>query len=164
MEHIQEYELGLAMINLQLAIKNNNLNNAKQLVDFLNNHYNYIYNHDTLPLAKTQHFIIEYCVNLYIQFEDFNETYFYVINNLNNYLDIQKLQWQSQIDYLFYMTEKTQENIDTTIINFVNSNINNDLTIEQYNDLIRLANKIQDNNLLLTIRNKLLNLLQKGAE
>lgn len=153
-----EYELGLAMINLQLAVNEDNLEDAKTLVSFLNTNYAYEENDDNR--AK---FVLEDCLNL-ISNTPYNTTFKYVLDNLQNYNLYDEVRWDLYIRYYENLLDNNKDNelIINTIYNFILSNLEkDDLVIYQYNDLIRLIYKIQDFSLLRIVKEKLEN-INKG--
>jgi hypothetical protein len=151
---MDEKTIGLAIIDLQLAMEANDLDKAKELVAF----FNEIYTHDdTVPTGHpTDHFILSSCVNLFENAEyTVNETYFYVIDNLLNYPGIEIIKWTQKVSRLIAGGDN-DANVAKETEAFIRAALEADeLELYQYNDLIRLSTVVQNYDLLRELRAKL---------
>lgn len=144
-------KIGIAIIDLGEAIQNNNLEQAKSLVDFINKNYD-----------QSEGFALTDCLDFSMFFDKGNETFEYVIFHIDNYYNIQGIQWRYQIKKIIdnYLKEKNSSS-KQIIKQFIINNLQNNLDSQQYNDLIRLAYTIQDLSLLPLIKEKLNDFLIK---
>lgn len=151
---MDEKTIGLAIIDLQLAMEADDLDKAKELVEFLNTNYSY---DDRDPAGHpTDHFVLSSCINLFENAEyTANETYFYVVDNLLNYPGIEILKWTQKVSHFIAGGDK-DGNVKTEAEAFIRDALKTDnLKLYQYNDLIRLSTIVQNYDLLRELRLKL---------
>lgn len=135
-----ENEILLTIADLLIAMQNENLEETERIVNFLNE--NFIPNdqvknfNELIPVYK-----------LYSDNEN-NKAYIYVINNLNGLTDIEQLKWSLQINEL--ITKNNQQEIKEFLLSTISSL--NFLNEYQVNSLIRLSIKINNYDILNTIR------------
>lgn len=136
-----EQEIMVSIINLIEDIKNNNLENAKTQVDFLNQNFSQTEDFGTL--------------NDFIPFFDLsnlynNETLEYAVNNLNNIYNNKKIKWNILVRNLIKTQDKQQIN------NFLNEySEEENLLNYQYTSLIQLAAIVDNWNILTKLREKI---------
>lgn len=138
-------EVSLALIELTIGIKENNLSIVKEKVDFINANYDPIYKNGDTQLNDTM--VISDLLNKYN-----NESFKYTINHLNNLYNVDVIKWHSKIKELSERRNKNEITVFITdILNkgYAQSDILFDYEI---NGITRLANIIQDDILLNNIK------------
>ena len=138
-------EVSLALIELTIGIKENNLSIVKEKVDFINANYDPIYKNGDTQLNDTM--VISDLLNKYN-----NESFKYTINHLNNLYNVDVIKWHSKIKELSERRNKNEITVFITdILNkgYAQPNILFDYEI---NGITRLANIIQDDILLNNIK------------
>ena len=135
-----ESEILLVVADLLIAMQNENLEETKKLVDFLNKNFTAIDNvknlNELVPVYK-----------LYSDNEN-HQSYIYVINNLNGLIGIEQLKWNLQINAL--ITKNNKQEIEEFLLSMIPSLS----SLDEYkiNSLIRLSIKINNYDILNTIR------------
>ena len=138
-------EVSLALIELTIGIKENNLSIVKEKVDFINANYDPIYKNGDTQLNDTM--VISDLLNKYN-----NESFKYTINHLNNLYNVDVIKWHSKFKELSERRNKNEITVFITdILNkgYAQPNILFDYEI---NGITRLANIIQDDILLNNIK------------
>ena len=137
----------LKLIQLSMSILNDDLDQALLLVSELNEQPTTIFG--------------EGAFNLYDFFDNKNETFNYVVNNLTTYPNIEKIRWDIQLadllnKFLNFIITKNDVN------SFAQTILNTEENLPDYKlaGLIRLANTTKNYDLLSTIKNKVINNLE----
>ena len=138
-------EVSLALIELTIGIKENNLSIVKEKVDFINANYDPIYKNGDTQLNDTM--VISDLLNKYN-----NESFKYTINHLNNLYNVDVIKWHSKIKELSERRNKNE--ITVFITDILNKGYAQPDTLFDYeiNGITRLANIIQDDILLNNIK------------
>lgn len=136
--------VSLKLIQLSMSILNDDLDQALLLVSELNEQPSTIFGDGAF--------------NLYDFFDNKNETFNYVINNLTSYPNIEKIQWDIQLTNLlnkFLNFVITEDEVNS----FAQGILNKEENLPDYKmaGLIRLANTTKNYELLNTIKNKVMN-------
>lgn len=136
--------ISLKLIQLSMSILNDDLDQALLLVSELNEQPSTIFGDGAF--------------NLYDFFDNKNETFNYVINNLTSYPNIEKIQWDIQLTNLlnkFLNFVITEDEVNS----FAQGILNKEENLPDYKmaGLIRLANTTKNYELLNTIKNKVMN-------
>lgn len=122
-----------AIIDLSFAIKENDLEKVKNLVNIINSNItDERYLNDELGLNNLE----------------FNDSFLYVLDNLKQINNAELYKWISKINNLIEQYQIT--NNDIPIITFINNYINDINNLQQFKilSLIRLCHIIQNYNLL----------------
>ena len=138
-------EVSLALIELTIGIKENNLSIVKEKVDFINANYDPIYKNGDTQLNDTM--VISDLLNKYN-----NESFKYTINHLNNLYNVDVIKWHSKIKELSERRNKNE--ITVFITDILNKGYAQPDVLFDYeiNGITRLANIIQDDILLNNIK------------
>lgn len=138
-------EVSLALIELTIGIKENNLSIVKEKVDFINANYDPIYKNGDTQLNDTM--VISDLLNKYN-----NESFKYTINHLNNLYNVDVIKWHSKIKELSERRNKNE--ITVFITDILNKGYAQPDILFDYeiNGITRLANIIQDDILLNNIK------------
>lgn len=139
----------LNIANLSIAIMENNMDAAVQLVEVFNG---------ITDIEKFDSFNIFDFIN----YE--NETLEYVVNNLTTYPEIDRIRWQLCVSK---MIKRYETNLITKedILDFIRTKLANESIDEYYyGGLIRLATIIHDYDSLIAIRNKIVTITASMAE
>ena len=136
----------IALTDLIIALNENNLQKTKQAVEYINNNFTPNENSSTLD------YVIFANENSYS--ED-HESFNYVLDNLKYVENSFDIKWFRKISFMF--ERKNPQEITSFIHEQLNKE-NNPYKICSYfyMDLIRLANLIQDMNLIKTIQEYLI--------
>lgn len=128
-----ETDLVLTTIELLKAINQNDLENTKILVDYLNNNFE--------PMEGFMS--LDEVIPLNDMLNNNNESFLYVINNLQNYPNIDRIQWYITVKML--QSNNDNNKIEQFIIDSINSN-----NVEDYQviNLINLCTRTQRYDLL----------------
>lgn len=135
---MDDKELYLLCIDLILAIKNNNLNDAKNDLDQLNSIINE--NTDLSNLLDLTTLINN----------SNNSTLNYVINNITYYPNLEMLKWQFTIINL--IAEYIENHNLEAINDFIDNLTLEDLLVEQLPPLIRLLTIVQNWDTLISLK------------
>lgn len=142
---MNEKEIILKSINLLEAIRINNVSLTKSLVEELNNNFvpteNITTFNELIPLY-----------DIYNNLKVPNESFEYVINNLNNIYNVDRIKWSILIRKL--LIENNKENIKNLIIDTLSQEIIFDyqipllvqlcVTIDRYDLLNQIREKIKE--------------------
>ena len=135
-----ENEIFMVTLELLEAMRLDNLEETKNIVNYLNNN-----------LDKTQY--LDSFIPFYTLYEtnDQNESLIYAITNLRQLQKVDQLKWNISINNLI------SNNNNNDILNFILKSLENidNLTDYQLKSLIRLSVKIDRYDLLRQIRNNL---------
>ena len=135
-----ENEIFMVTLELLEAMRLDNLEETKNIVNYLNNN-----------LDKTQY--LDSFIPFYTLYEtnDQNESLIYAITNLRQLQKVDQLKWNISINNLISNNNKND------ILNFILKSLENidNLTDYQLKSLIRLSVKIDRYDLLRQIRNNL---------
>lgn len=134
----------LKLIDLSIAIINNDMESAVTIVEDLN---------------SSSEIFLKSEFNLYDLYENNNNnTFKYVLNNLNTYPDIERIRWNISI-YNLISDHSKKLLSDQDIIDFINNTLSStDIFDYQFGGLIRLANIAHSYLSLVAIKNKINNL------
>lgn len=132
------------IIDLILAIKDNNLDYAMVLVPTLNEYIindDNIYVNDMLGLN-----------NLFSL--PFNETLIYVVENLSHIYNAARIKWILTSEKL--LKDYQRGNVNNEVLkNFITEHMNNISEYYEYSTLIRMIHLVQDYDLLIPLKEKL---------
>lgn len=135
-----ENEILLVVADLLIAMQTEDLEETKKLVNFLNKNF--------IPIDKIPN--LNELVPVYSLYSDNenNESYIYVVNNLEGLTNTEQLKWNLAINLLMKKNDKIEmENFLQNILSSLDS-----LEEYQINSLIRLSIKANRYDLLKNIR------------
>lgn len=149
-----EEQILIEIINLSLAIRNNNLDSAKIQINNINNYFN---NSSNLNLNSGQLKELLGFANNYGNMI-INETFYYALDNLPlNSEDVIEIKKTIEIIQLLNIYSKDKDK--TKIQNYITKNLSHITSIFDYQNLIRLCHIIQDYDLLYLIKQS----MEKGS-
>ena len=137
-----ESEIVSKAIDLVEAINNNDLTNTIEIIDYFNNNFTPT---KSIPNLNNQIPLYELIIK-HIN----NECYYYLLDNLQWFDNIDQLKWDIKVQQLkIYGT--TEE-----IVNFILNTLNNSISPRQANSLINLAVKVDKYDFLPIIKTKIM--------
>lgn len=141
--------VAVKLIELISAVRDNDLAQTIEAVEFIN--HNYV----PAPGAGDSHLndiiVISDLLNQYN-----NESFKYLIHNLNHIFNAASIQWQSEINEL--SSENDYDKIESFIRKYLTEGMNSDALLPSYqiNGMIRLATISQNYDLLKEIKDYLI--------
>lgn len=136
-----------SIIDLIIAIKENDLSATKIQVEYLNNNFNI----DETDISSLNEMLGFTDLNKH----NINDSFFYVLDNLKYLQDVEQTKWKAKV--ILLIIDYTTSQNSTKIQNFIKNNLNQVNVAYQYNSLIRLCHIIQDYDTLLLLKDSLNN-------
>lgn len=136
--------ISLKIIELSAAILNNDLDSMKELVEYFNAQSNLVYSENGF--------------NIYdFDTENINEAFQYLLDNLTTYPRLDKFKWEIYCGKLIAQCNKKLIS-EADVLKIINDTLNSeDLKEYQFGGLIRLANVSHNYNVLIEIKNRIIN-------